>query len=63
MATSVLHEPATQPRPVIPETPPPLFPPSAELGHQLQHLADLQAEVDLKKAEELARMREIQDRD
>lgn len=39
------------------------FPPSAELGDQLQHLADDQAEIDRKKAEELARLREIQSRD
>jgi hypothetical protein len=36
---------------------------SEELGEQLQHLADAQANIDRQKAEELARLREIQDRD
>ena len=39
------------------------FPPSAELGRQLQTLGQEQAEIDCKKAEELARLRAIQDRD
>ena len=40
-----------------------LFPPSAELGDQLEHLADAQAALDRRKAEELARLRELQSQD
>jgi hypothetical protein len=39
------------------------FLPSPELGQQLQHLEQAQAEIDRRKAEALARLREIQDRD
>jgi hypothetical protein len=40
-----------------------LFPPSPELGEQLKHLHDAQVEIDRKRASELARLRELQDRD
>jgi hypothetical protein len=40
-----------------------VFAPSAELGEQLQHLEQAQAEIDRKQAEELARLRALQDRD
>ena len=43
--------------------PPAVFPPSVELGEQLRHLQKAQAEIDRRKVEELARLREIQDRD
>jgi hypothetical protein len=43
--------------------PPAVFLPSAELGEQLQHLQKAQAEIDRGKAEELAHLRAIQDRD
>jgi hypothetical protein len=39
------------------------FPPSAELGEQLERLEEAQAEIDRRKAEELAHLRELQDRD
>jgi hypothetical protein len=49
----------------VPETleAPPAFAPSAELGNQLQHLEQTQVEIDRCQAEELARLRAIQDRD
>ena len=53
--------PASQPLPTYQQPDP--FPPSAELGQQLQSLGKEQAEIDRKKGEELARLREIQDRD
>jgi hypothetical protein len=40
-----------------------VFPPSAELGEQLQHLEKAQVEIDRRKTEELAGLRELQDRD
>jgi hypothetical protein len=49
------REPAVDPAAV--------FRPSAELGEQLQHLEKAQAEIDRRRAEELARLRAIQDRD
>ena len=39
------------------------FLPSPELGEQLERLEQAQVEIDRKKAEELARLRELQDRD
>jgi hypothetical protein len=45
------------------EAPATEFPPSAELGDQLNRMEEAQVEIDRKKAEELARLREIQDRD
>jgi hypothetical protein len=39
------------------------FAPSAELGDQLRRLRKAQVEIDRRRAEELARLREIQDRD
>ena len=56
-------------KPVLPVTPLPAgvpanpFPPSAELGEALGRLAEKQVEIDRRKAEELARLRAIQDRD
>lgn len=41
----------------------PDFPRSAELADQLETLEVAQAEIDRRKAEQLARLREIQDRD
>ena len=61
MTTISPSKPAKAPLPVHAEADP--FPPSAELGRQLQSLGQEQAEIDRKKAEELARLREIQDRD
>jgi hypothetical protein len=53
--------------PLAPEAPAPeggaLFPPSAELGDQLDGLAQAQADIDHRRAEELARLRQMQDRD
>jgi hypothetical protein len=40
-----------------------MFLPSPELGEQLERLEQAQVEIDRKKAEELARLRELQDRD
>jgi hypothetical protein len=45
------------------DTPETEFPPSAELGEQLDRMEEAQVEIDRKKAEELARLRELQDRD
>ena len=45
------------------DTPETEFPPSAELGEQLSGMEEAQVEIDRKKAEELARLRELQDRD
>jgi len=42
---------------------PAAFPPSTELGEQLQQLEKAQAEINRRKVEELVRLREIQDRD
>jgi hypothetical protein len=42
---------------------PTVFPPSVELGEQLRHLEKAQVEINRRKAEELARLREIQNRD
>ena len=39
------------------------FLPSSELGEQLERLEQAQVEIDRKQAEELARLRELQDRD
>ena len=66
MSTSAINKapPASTPaRELALEEQDMLFPPSAELGEQLQHLEHAQAEIDRKHAEELARLREIQDRD
>lgn len=64
MSTSSLQKPlpVREPIPQSPESPP-AFPPSAELGDQLQHLEQAKAEIDRRKAKELARLRELQDRD
>jgi hypothetical protein len=60
------REPAVAP-PAAPRAPAAegdaLFPPSAELGEQLDRLARAQADRDRRRAEELARLRELQDRD
>lgn len=60
MTTTPTLPPASETVLDAPET---AFAPSAELGEQLNHLADAQVEIDRKKAEELARLRELQDRD
>ncbi len=49
------QEPASNPLAV--------FLPSAELGEQLRQLHQVQAKIDRRKVEELARLREIQNRD
>jgi hypothetical protein len=57
-------EPEPLPSPREPAgDPPTAFPPCAELGEQLRHLQEAQAEIDRRQAEELARLREIQNRD
>lgn len=65
MSTTTLSKPAPAVSPPASRTEPESapFPPSPELGGQLDRLAEAQAEVDRKKAEELARLRAIQDRD
>jgi hypothetical protein len=59
--------PATKaPTPSSPEPPAPAettFLPSPELGEQLERLEEAQEQIDRRKAEELGRLREIQDRD
>jgi hypothetical protein len=60
--------PVIEPTPLPPTRepvgdPPAVFLPSAELGEQLQHLQKAQAKIDRRRAEELAHLREIQDRD
>jgi hypothetical protein len=42
---------------------PEVFPSCAELGEQLRRLGQVQAAIDRRAAEELARLRAIQDRD
>ena len=42
---------------------PPDFAPSPELGEQLRRLGEAQAAIDRRHAEELALLREIQNRD
>jgi hypothetical protein len=67
-------KPSTEPvpalEPVAPSSPPApganataIFLPSAELGEQLRQLQKAQAEIDRRQAEQLARLRDIQDRD
>ncbi|MBY0455759.1 MAG: hypothetical protein K2V38_00320 [Gemmataceae bacterium] len=55
--------PAVSPPAAPAVVPPDSFPPSAELGEQIARLAEAQAEIDRRKAEELARLRAIQSRD
>jgi hypothetical protein len=59
--TTPTKPPSTPERPA--EEVAPAFAPSAELGEQLQTLERAQAEIDRQKAEELARLRALQDRD
>ena len=63
MSTTTLLKPppGTEPIPTTSETP--LFTPSVELGDQLQHLEQVQVEIDRRRVAELARLRAIQDRD
>lgn len=49
--------------PLHPAAPPDPFPPSPELAAALERMAREQEDVDRRKAEELARLRVIQDRD
>jgi hypothetical protein len=59
-----VRDPVSSPSRLAPAVDPPaVFRPSAELGEQLQHLEKAQAEIDRRRAEELARLRAIQDRD
>lgn len=62
MTTKPLTLPARRPAPP-PSDPAVPFPASAELGDQLRHLSEAQAVIDRRKAEELARLRAVQDRD
>ncbi len=58
--------PTTQPMPpaTAPLNPEPkAFADSAELGEQLEHLQHEQATIDRRAAQELAWLRELQDRD
>jgi hypothetical protein len=57
-ATKILSAPET-----VAGEAPAVFAPSEELGEQLQRLEQAQAEIDRRKAEELARLRALQDRD
>lgn len=67
-ATIPAPAPAIEPQPVVPTIPthevgPVAFPPSAELAGWFGGLQQRQVEVDRRRAEELARLRAIQDRD
>lgn len=58
--------PTSQPVPPAAAPPtdePKAFAESPELGEQLEHLQHEQATIDRRAAEELARLRELQDRD
>ena len=57
--TSQPASPAAAP----PNHEPNVFAESPELGEQLERLQHEQAEIDRRAAEELARLRELQDRD
>ena len=59
----VKPNPALPAPPISPAAPPDLFPPSPELAAALERMTRDQQEVDRRKAEELARLRAIQDRD
>jgi hypothetical protein len=63
MTTTSPTKPAPTTKPLSARQEPDPFPPSAELGQQLQKLGQELAEIDRKKAEELTRLRAIQDRD
>ena len=70
MPTTIPMSPAKRPTPPSNPTTKPVpaerevtFATSAELGEQLRNLEKAQVEIDRKKAEELARLRELQDRD
>jgi hypothetical protein len=70
MSVNVVNKPVPASTPLIPSSSPgsPVallagFPPSAELGEQLRNLQEAQAVVDQRQAAELARLREIQNRD
>jgi hypothetical protein len=63
METTLSPKPPGARAPAPNTEPPESFPPSGELGDQLHRLAEAQAEIDRRKAEELARLRAIQSRD
>ena len=68
MSEQTLLKPAPQRNPTAAPDAPPIvepavFAPSAELGRQLEHLEHEQTEIDRRAAEELARLRALQDRD
>ena len=67
MSTKVLPmRPAVVPTPddYWPEVPPPdPFPPAPEISAALERMARERAEIDRRQAEELTRLRAIQDRD
>jgi hypothetical protein len=70
MSVKTVNKPAPAAEPALPWSPleptsdlADLFPPSAELGEQLQQLHKAQTEVDRRNVAKLARLREIQDRD
>lgn len=54
---------ADKPAPGVEHDQPVLFVESAELGQQLSNLHHLQVEIDRRAAEELARVRMLQNRD
>jgi hypothetical protein len=70
MSVKTQNEPAPVPAPAPPSSPqepagplPAAFLPSEELAEQLLQFEKVQVEIDRRRAEELARLRAIQDRD
>lgn len=56
-------DPGPQATPAVADAPAVGFLPSTDLGDQLRHLHQEQTAIDRRRAEELARLREIQNRD
>lgn len=63
MKTKRKSKPRPTVEPLPPATPREPFPPSAELGEALRRAEQEQTEIDRRQAEELARLRAVQDRD
>ena len=55
--------PPKPPRPLPPVAPADAFPPSPEVAAALERMTREHEDIDRRKAEELARLRAIQDRD